>query len=258
MKKLKVLGLAAIAAGMFSLTSCLDGGGNTSSGMALGYAVYSMDAGGIVVKDDFGSVVTSSTFNTQLSGGEYIAYAYSVDWDAQTSNKYTVATVSALEKYSEVYAQGSITDTTALLSNELPVQKLMIQMYSTDYAFTANNHIFMSVYHENVPSDMKTQYDFSYNSSADPVVVEGKRVYDFYLRAMKVADGDKVKADNPFTNVYDLSQFLSRTRPVEKAAGNKSVNIRINYVNEVGEDYSSSKMGKSDVISFIIPEESAS
>ena len=29
MKKLKVLGLAAIAAGMFSLTSCLDGGGNT-------------------------------------------------------------------------------------------------------------------------------------------------------------------------------------------------------------------------------------
>jgi hypothetical protein len=27
MKKLKVLGLAAIAAGMFSLTSCLDGGG---------------------------------------------------------------------------------------------------------------------------------------------------------------------------------------------------------------------------------------
>ena len=29
MKKLKVLGVAAIAAGMFSLTSCLDGGGNT-------------------------------------------------------------------------------------------------------------------------------------------------------------------------------------------------------------------------------------
>lgn len=31
MKKLKVLGLAAIAAGMFSLTSCLDGGGNTAA-----------------------------------------------------------------------------------------------------------------------------------------------------------------------------------------------------------------------------------
>ena len=45
MKKLKVLGLAAIAAGMFSLTSCLDGGGNTSSGMALGYSTLSMDAG---------------------------------------------------------------------------------------------------------------------------------------------------------------------------------------------------------------------
>lgn len=29
MKKLKVLGLAAIAAGYVSLTSCLDGGGNT-------------------------------------------------------------------------------------------------------------------------------------------------------------------------------------------------------------------------------------
>lgn len=258
MKKLKFLGLAAVAASMFSLTSCLDGGGNTASGMALGYSTLSMDAGGIVVKDDFGSVVASSTFNTQLSGGEYVAYAYSVDWDAQTSNKYTVATVSALEKYAEVYTQGSITDTTVLFSNEMPVQKLVIQMYSADYAFTANNHIFMSVYHENVPSDMKTQYDFSYDSSADPVVVGGKRVYDFYLRATKVADGDKVKADTPFTNVYDLSQFLSRKRPVEKAAGNTSVNIRINYINEVGEDFLSSKKEQSDVISFVIPEESAS
>ena len=258
MKKLKVLGLAAIAAGMFSLTSCLDGGGNTSSGMALGYAAYSMDAGGIVVKDDFGSVVASSAFNAQLSGGEYVAYAYSVDWDAQTSNKYTVATVSALDKFAEVYTQGSITDTTVLLPNELPVQKLMVQMFSSDYAFTANNHIFMSVYHKNVHSDMKTQYEFSYDSSADPVVVEGKRVYDFYLRAIKVADGNKVETDTPFTNAYDLSQFLSRMRPVEKAAGNTSVNIRINYINEVGEDFSSSKKGQSDIISFIIPEESAS
>ena len=37
MKKLKVLGLAAIAAGMFSLTSCLDGGGNTQQ--LLSYAI---------------------------------------------------------------------------------------------------------------------------------------------------------------------------------------------------------------------------
>ena len=35
MKKLKALGLAAMAACMFSLTSCLDGGGNTQSGSAL-------------------------------------------------------------------------------------------------------------------------------------------------------------------------------------------------------------------------------
>lgn len=255
MKKLKALGLAAMAAGMFSLTSCLDGGGNTQSGSALGYATFNMDAGGIVVTDDFGSVVASGTFNTQLSGGEYVAYAYSVDWDSQTSNKYTVATVSGINKFTEVYTQSSITDTTALLSNELPVQKLAVQMYSVDYAFTANNHIFMSVYHEDVPSDMKTQYELSYDSSADPAIVGGKRVYDFYLRAMKIADGEKVKENVPFTNVYDLSQFLSRMRSVEKAAGNTSVNIRINYINKLGDDYSSSKKEQSDVISFIIPNE---
>ena len=41
MKKLKVLGLAAIAAGMFSLTSCLDGGGNTQQ--LSSYAIFFYD-----------------------------------------------------------------------------------------------------------------------------------------------------------------------------------------------------------------------
>lgn len=256
MKKLKALGLAAIAAGMFSLTSCLDGGSNTQSGMALGYANFNMNAGRIVVEDDFGSVVSADAFNTQLNGGEYVAFAYSVDWDEQTSDKYTFVTVSALEKFTEVYTQGFVADTVALLPNELPVQKLTIQMFSPEYAFTANNHIFMSVYHQNVPSDMETRYQFSYDSGKEPVVVEGKRVYDFYLRATKDKEGDKVKADTPFTNVYDLSQFLSRVRPIEKAAGKTSVNIRVNYINEVGEDYPSSKKGQSEVVSFVIPEES--
>ena len=43
MKKLKVLGLAAVAAGMVTLTSCLDGGGNTQSGGAFGYADFNME-----------------------------------------------------------------------------------------------------------------------------------------------------------------------------------------------------------------------
>ena len=93
---------------------------------------------------------------------------------------------------------------------------------TTQYLFTANQHIFMSGGHKNIPSDMKVRYDLSYVGGAEPVTIDGKRVYDFYLRAVKNADGDNTKSDRDIVGAYGLKDFLRNAINVEKSAG-KSV-----------------------------------
>lgn len=257
MKKLKFLGLAAIAAGMVSLTSCLDGGGNKTSGGAFGYADFSMEAGGIVATDDYGSVIAASAFNTQLTGGEYISYFASIDYDAQTSTKYTTAVVSDIRKYPEYHTNPYLTDTVSLLNNEITINQIAVQPLgnmgsSTIYAFTANKHIFMSAGHKNIPSDMKVRYDLSYERGTEPVEVEGKNVYDLYLRAVKTADGDDTKSDRGIVGAYGLSEFLNYAINAEKSSGKSDVNVRINYINEFSKDSTSWNWATSDIYTFVI------
>lgn len=255
MKKLKVLGLAAMAVGMTTLTSCLNGGGNTSSGATFGYADFSTEAGGIVVKDDYGTVVASTAFNTQLVGGEYVQYAYSIDFDNQPSTKYITATVAAIEKYQEYRANEYITDTTTIMPKEMTIKNIQVALMSQDYLLIARKHAFIAPVHANIATDMKIRYDLSYDAQAEPVTVEGKRVYEFFIRAVKLADGDKTKQDTPVIGAYDLGYFLTRTSSIEKTAGNTSVNFRINYINEFNKDSTSWNWAKSSVFQYLIPAE---
>ncbi|MCD7850121.1 MAG: hypothetical protein LUH63_10530 [Parabacteroides sp.] len=256
MKKLKVLGLAAVAAGMVTLTSCLDGGGNTQSGGAFGYADFNMEAGGIVATDDYGTIIASNAFNTQLTGGEYISFFANIDYDNQTSSKYITATVSDITTYPEYQAKSYLTDTLDLLPNEMTIDQIKVQGLgnsgTTQYLFTANQHIFMSGGHKNIPSDMKVRYDLSYVGGAEPVTIDGKRVYDFYLRAVKNADGDNTKSDRDIVGAYGLKDFLRNAINVEKSAGKSDVNVRFNYINEFSKDSTSWAWKSSDVYSFAI------
>ena len=92
MKKLKVLGVAAAAVGMISLTSCLGDGKNTSTVYGLGVVEFSMDAFGNVVTDDYGTVAYSPAF-AGLNAGDYVVYTGMIDYDTQTSNKYMTVDV---------------------------------------------------------------------------------------------------------------------------------------------------------------------
>ena len=254
MKKIITLGVTALIAGMISLTSCLDGGENTTTGAGFGYASFDMNAG-IVVKDDFGSVIAASAFNSQLTGGEYVYYLGSVDWEAQTTTDYTVATISQIEKYPEIPTFVSIVDTTTVVADEMAVEGVTVYMYDANYVFTANKHMFMSATHKNVPSDIKTDYYFSYDYNAEPTILGDTRVYDFYLRAVKVSDGTKVSTDTSILCAYDLIDFLNEKRSVEKSLGNTSVNIRIHYVKEINDNVLNWETTKT--YSFVIPTEAS-
>ncbi|MBQ4161411.1 MAG: hypothetical protein IJD84_00725 [Parabacteroides sp.] len=254
MKKLKIVGMAVLTAGLISLTSCLGDGSNTQTGVSLGYSTINLDALAYAVEDDFGTVVVADAFEKQLKGNEYVMYSYEVDWAKQSSEKYIYVNVTGLEKLPEVSSKMSITDTTSVLPNELPIEVIELAMYNYMYILTANRHAFLTAYHKNVPSDIETDYDLSYDIDANPVEISGVRVYDLYLRAVKITDGKKVATDTPIMCAYDLKEFLRRKREVEKSAGKTNVNVRFNYVSSIT-DSGSMTWKKSDVHSFVIPEE---
>ena len=260
MKKLKVLGLAAIAAGMFSLTSCLDGSGNSSTGGGYGVVDLDMDVLGNVVKDDYGTKVYSTGF-ANLNPGDFVVYYCSIDWDTQPSNKYITATVgqgqvAKLDKWS---TDSYITDTTIVMPNEMAISQsdfIQTAIGNVPYILRANSHAFIATSFKNIPSDQTISYDLSYDGALEPVKVNDINVYDFYLRATKVGEGKKTEQDYTPVNVFDLRGFLDRAISKERAAGAQKVNVRVNYIKEFSKDSTSWEWGKSDVASFPIPSES--
>lgn len=260
MKKLKFLGLAAIAAGMVSLTSCLDGGGNSSTGGGFGVVDFDLDAMGNVVKDDYGTKVYSTGF-ANLNPGEYVMYYCSIDWDAQPSSKYITASVGQgqVAKFDKWSTDSYITDTASVLPNEIAMSKVgfvQTPINNVPYVLRANSHVFVTSTLKNMPSDQVISYDLSYDGALEPVQVEGVNVYDFYLRATKVGEGKKTEQDIPVVNVFDFNSFLNRAISKERAAGAKVVNVRLNYIKEFSKDSTSWEWDKSDIAPFPIPSES--
>ncbi len=251
MKSFRIIEVAVFITGLIMFTSCLGSSEGSSSGAGFGYASLKKDVG-IVVTDDFGSAIVSEAFNV-LNGGEYVSYYGVVDWGAQTSTDYTIAMISKLERYPEIPTYITITDSTTVLSQELPIDHIFVNQINELYVLTANKHMFMVATHKNVPSDIKTDYYFSYDDNVEPSIVGNVRVYDFYLRAVKVADGTKVSTDTSIMGAYDLSTFLNQKRPVEKTLGNLAVNIRIHYVKDIKDN--TLCWETSNIYSFVIPED---
>lgn len=257
MKKLKFLGLVAMVAGLFSLTSCLNGGGNTASFSSCGYAKFSTAGRVVVTSDKFTPDYASPSFDSQLIGGEYVSFFAQVDYDAQTSDKYTLVTASNLEKYPEYPLRTVVGDTTTLLSNEMAIDGIALVLAGNDgssqYAFTANKHVFLGAMHKDAPSDMKVQYEFSYDPSAGPITVNSQNVYELYIRAIKTDAGSNTKSNRTIYGAYDVTYFLNSTLNKEKAAGNKTVNVRFKYFNKIDSEKNTGELkGESDIYSFII------
>lgn len=83
MKKLKVLGLAAIAAGMFSLTSCLDGGGNTQQLSSYAIVDYSSTMRTLIYPLGYYPLYLSTVANDPTySAGDCVLANFTVDFDS--------------------------------------------------------------------------------------------------------------------------------------------------------------------------------
>jgi hypothetical protein len=250
MKKFNLFLIGALLC-VIGLTSCLEGG-NTTQGYALGVLDYSYSYTTPVMKTSYGNYygpeLTSMISSGNLEIGNCYYFQYTIDFDlpensqemVQTNGYYTVSVypIAEAEKY---YPNYYLTDTSAVLPNELPVSDIVSEDgpygYAEDYLFITHvvNHL----------KDLDLHWDMSYNDGDDMITEEsGKRHYNLFVRATASGDKDenKVTAEHLHFNAYYLRNFFESAARKEKDRLGSSYNtsstftVKFNYVSEISDD----------------------
>jgi len=231
MKKF-LLSAAVAATGMLMLSSCIDNGTSTSTGVAYGITKLSTDVPGIVVTDDYATLsgglpVYASAFQS-MAEGKCVAYAYEVDYNSQSSTSYVAVTATQTETFDQFPSTPSITDTKTALTGEYATSSLDLSMYSDSYIFRAGGYVFLTSTHSGIKADQSNNFDLSYDMSVEPSMVGSNRVYELYFRAQKTKDGSKAEQTGSYVNTFSLKNFFKAA--AAKEGKDATVFFRINYV----------------------------
>jgi len=260
MKKLKFLGAVAMATVL--LTSCLDGGKNEQNFPAYGVLSYEskFSKNMFFTADEVAYNVPTLANDPNFIGDSECLFIPSlyINLDGQenanaASNGYYTATAPSgytkLDKYSII---PSLTDTIKPLDNELVLKDVAQGGYNK-----IKNFLFLSLTYPTVVNDQKNRFELSYNYNQEPVVVDSKRVYDFFIRVVKIEDGKGATLQNATQVVaFDGRNEFSRLLNIEKASNAESLNLRLNYVKEFDKDTTRITSWGTEIIKFAIPKES--
>ena len=237
MKKLKVLGLAAIAAGMFSLTSCLDGGGNQQTIPNLFAIVdYSSTMKTLLYPVDYPNqslplYISSIANDPTYSAGDCVIANVQIDYDSPdnaniSTTGFYVATGVASSPLAKYNLNFSSLDSTAL-DNELLLS-------GSDVGLLVSNNYKRIIAIPNFASvltDQKNDYTITMDYDQEPEAVDGtERVYTLCIRAQKREEGKAPTISNAIDPIaIEGGQFYSMLKSKESAAGKKVVNYRMKY-----------------------------
>lgn len=262
MKKLKCLGVVAMAT--LLLTSCLEGGENSASGTVFGVLSYEYKTGKNLLYDSDVSVpfyVAALANDPNFMGGnEAVVADLNISWDSAenadyTSKGYITATLNSANGYTKldkypIYPV--LTDTSKTLSKEILLTSVATQGYKK-----VKDHLFLSLNHSTIVNDQKNTLELSYDRTKEPEVVNGKRVYDFFVRVVKTEDGKGATMQNPSqTVVFDGSNQLDLLVSAEKAQSAESLNLRLHFAKSFNSDSTKVTTWGSEIINLpIIKEE---
>jgi len=246
MKRISLF-LCALALFITGLSSCLGEGKNEASANAVG--VYRL-VGGIasnpfspVFKSSIGDVYSQS-MNSFEDGKCYWVY-YTINYDDPlntaamvSENGYYSVTINQYQELDSYYSKPYLTDTTALLADELP----LISGYEQDNCAYADGYFFMA-HTIKIPEESQIDWDMSYNAgsiSSTQAAADGSRYYDLFLRAKMKSATTRTEQEVGFLNAYELKNFLYSAANAEKNAlgsgymeNSSTFKIRINYVSEI-------------------------
>jgi hypothetical protein len=234
MKAMKLMSMVAAAAvSMVMMTSCLSDTNDNFNGSA--YAVGRTTTSGAKLLDVYTSyygilpLYSESSAKWAEAGGCYL-----VDYDVNTgdsknsdysSNGYYVATISKtsdIDKGNSVLTQS---DTTKVLTNELPITNATGLAYVDYYLFIASSI--------NEPAKQQNLFTL-YGTTSQSLSTDSNGPYfDLFLRVVKQVDASGTATSTEEDRAFDIKTWITTFSSVAKAAGKSSYKIKINYPSSI-------------------------
>jgi hypothetical protein len=247
MKKLGMFLTVALAA-VLSFTSCLKGGGNTSSRVYVGVISYTNDLKPVLKTmggSFYGTELNASFSKGDLNFGDCCYFQATVDWNLPENSAemvnvtgYYTASVNIIAKAEQYTANPYLTDTSSVQINEFPVGEIVSQEGPYGYAEGCWMMTQM-VKHE---KGLSLHWDLSYNSGEVVTEENGQRYYNMFVRVTTSGTGSGNSASNQYYfNAYNAKPFLERSALEEKNklgsnyTSNSSFMVRLNYASEIKE-----------------------
>lgn len=233
MKKIVIYGLSVMG---LLLTSCL-GDPATSLTMALQPAVVQLEPVKVLCVKG-GDKISSTDFQKKsVADGECFLVDYSIDMGAAENaeggkaNGYYTAIIGPYTNVSKWPLFTNLTDTLGVEPNELSVSVVH------DRRAYIQGEFFLFT---DLAGHLESQVDsFSLSYNPDQAMVGDSRIYDLYLRVMKVKEGQEQTEATLFTaNAFHLEDFVNEASAKETPDkdGKRTVNFRINYVSGFNSD----------------------
>lgn len=269
MKRLKVLSLAAAAAGVMLLTSCMKGNSSYSTAdYALVESSSKLSYQKLVYpSSDYPLYISSIANSLELQDGDCLALYYTVDNDAAenadfATKGYKYATLAAnysVVKHSPMVLAAS--DTTKVLD---PANKKEILFASSKIASfvsgTSKKRLFIEATLPKMLTKQENDYILSCDFSQQPETVNGENVYTIFFRGKKKADGETPTIEGAtVAHAFEAENFYNyaKSKATSQSGSDKKISFRLKFPKEFNADSTKIKTwGTSDVVTFVIPAES--
>ena len=240
---MKKFGLFLIASvfSVFCLTSCLEGN-NVSEGYALGVLQYSSESHTYVLNSTLGLVSAPNLNALDLNECYYFYYKLDLDLPENATavvqaNGYHTISLVGHQKIDKYDLSPSLTDTSRVMNGEVPVH----DAYESGNPYIDEYYFISQIV--NMPSDLQLTWNMSYDSDMEPVVENGERYYDVFIRATKKNSSEKSDEKLQHLNAYYVRDFLKNAASKERNALGSSysehsskLRIRFNFVSEISEE----------------------
>ena len=237
MKKCSMWVVAALSAMMVMFTSCLDGGSNEVQGPASGIMMRNMNAGGRMMLNTGGAMLyieeldNEETYPANTCLGVNIMIDYSSDENAAASQQnYLVASLLQTPEVIEQWRATYATDTVNLMENEV---LLTSARAASNYQNYVNGWLIMASGVRASSSQLRTmEWYMSYPAQMQAVTVQGKRCYDFYIRATMEGTDETGATVTAVPNAYNVKTAIDQINSIEKAEGNELFYIRFKFATD--------------------------
>lgn len=235
----------AVCSALVLLTSCLGETTNSQRLSGMPGVVYTGDAlSGSKTLVDIGSFpIYSATLESGgLLPGDCVVASFEVDYSsaenatASTQGYYNVS-FSSCEKIdnSNMRSMSLPTDTTMLLTGELPINNSVEGMYMHSY-IRGYQFLWPSInLQKNQTAEMQLYVDMNKIEACDEE--EGLNCYSVFLRAVEV---NKPTADDKTLTLmpwaFNIQAYVDRVNSIEKNEDNDYYLIRVYFIKEIKDD----------------------